>query len=326
MEKKNIKKIMMTNKEMAESVLTEIENFGYHIKEKEFGNCYFFFEDEEDSICHFHIKEIPGFKFALWNICRYDDIEEQIKKSGVGWTWADSLNIDPRSDIVFFTQYERDIDKFKPSRSGFVWGLYRDRWQEENDNKEMVTVEAWRDLYELERILTYMKKHRYKAIEHCGRQSRYIWEDNISSFKAFLENIHNWNYEYKSRFKDWCKDKIIIRQSKHLLKQLKMSYGVLMQREQGWYPKFDILIRRKENINLDRYIREQELIDTFEDKHWGDLDLQQYDIDITSDNLTDEDLKADKEAKTKFIDYVNNIGKEQDDGRKILYKNMKEVE
>ena len=102
--------------------------------------------------------------------------------------------------------------------------------------------------------------------------------------------------------------------------------GVLVQREPGWYPKFDILIRRKENINLDRYIREQKLIDTFEDKHWKGLDLRQYDIDITLDNLTDEDLKADREAKTKFIEFVNNIGKEQDDGRKILYKNMKEVE
>ena len=54
--------------------------------------------------------------------------------------------------------------------------------------------------------------------------------------------------------------------------------------------------------------------------------MRQYDIDITLDNLTDEDLKADREAKTRFIEFVNNIGKEQDDGRKILYKNMKEVE
>lgn len=49
----------LTNKELIESALKAIEELGYTIKDKYYSNCYFLFEGEDDSICMFHIKEMP---------------------------------------------------------------------------------------------------------------------------------------------------------------------------------------------------------------------------------------------------------------------------
>lgn len=49
----------LTNKELIDSAFDMIESLGFHILDKEYGNCYFLFEGDEDSLAHFHIKEIP---------------------------------------------------------------------------------------------------------------------------------------------------------------------------------------------------------------------------------------------------------------------------
>lgn len=323
MEKKNIKKMPMTNKEIMDSVLKEINAMGFHTKDVQYGNGYFLFEGDDNSVCHFHIKELKGFKFALWTTNGFDDIEKQIKENGVGWTWANSLEIDPRSDVVFFTQYERDLDKFKPSRSGFVYGLYLDSWEEENDNGVVEKVTRWRELDGIEAILKYMKNHYYKAVEYAGRQTRYIWEDDISGFKAFRQFIHDWNYTLRHRLYDYMKLKNTIRASKHLLRKTKLSYGVIMDRGSGWHPRIEVLLRRKPDIDIDVYKKEQTRIDKFEDKYWNNLSLTQFDIDITEDHITEKELKIDRDEKEHFKDYVSKIGKLEDDERKIIYSNFK---
>lgn len=323
MEKKNIQKMPMTNKEIMDSVLKEITNMGFHIKDVEYGDGYFIFESGENSVCHFHIKELKGFKFALWTTTCFDDIEKQIKENGVGWTWANSLEIDPRSDVVFFTQYERDLDKFKPSRSGFVYGLYLDSWEEENDKGVVEKVTRWRELDGIEAILKYMKNHYYKAVEYSGRQTRYIWEDDISGFKAFLQFIYDWNYTLRHRFYDYIKLQNTIRASKRLVGKIKQSYGVVMDRGVNWHPRIEILIRRKSNVDIDKYIEEQAMIDKFENKYWNNMSLTQFDIDITEEHITDKELEIDKDEKQHFIKYVTNIGKLEDDERKIIYSNIK---
>ena len=57
--------MMSKNKDLMESMFKEIENMGYHIKDKLYGDYYFVFEGDEDSVCHFHIKEIPRFSICL---------------------------------------------------------------------------------------------------------------------------------------------------------------------------------------------------------------------------------------------------------------------
>ena len=52
--------------------------------------------------------------------------------------WTDTYHISSKTELVFFTQYEREVDKFKPSYSGFVTGLFRETWyeQREEDTEE----------------------------------------------------------------------------------------------------------------------------------------------------------------------------------------------
>ena len=57
--KNKLKLSKLTNKELIESALKAIEDLGYTIKDKHYDNCYFLFEGEDDSICIFHIKEMP---------------------------------------------------------------------------------------------------------------------------------------------------------------------------------------------------------------------------------------------------------------------------
>ena len=49
----------LTNKELIDSALNMIESLGFHITDRVYGNCYFLFEGDENSIAHFHIKELP---------------------------------------------------------------------------------------------------------------------------------------------------------------------------------------------------------------------------------------------------------------------------
>ena len=41
------------------SALNAIRDLGYTVLDDVYGNSYFVFDGEDDSICHFKIKEIP---------------------------------------------------------------------------------------------------------------------------------------------------------------------------------------------------------------------------------------------------------------------------
>lgn len=325
MEKLKVSK--KTNLELMESVLLKIESYGYHIKDKVFGNCYFIFEGEDNSVCHFHIKEIPGFLFGLWSTCRFDTIKYQIKHNGVGHTWADSLDISPLSEIVFFTQYERDLDKFKPSRSGFVTGLFRQVWEEGPDFEHREIKEDWED-YELEAILDYMKKHPIRSAEYSGMQTRYIWHDDRSGLRIFFTWVKDWYYHWKYEFKDWLAHKINIFVSKRLVKHLKSFYYLIEDKGENWTPRLDIYIRRKENVDLENICVEQKYIDKFDDKWFNRVPLYQYDIDITDNHLTQDDYDDDKQLELKFKQLVSikaNYQNDEDNEASIISTNIKEL-
>ena len=259
----NLKK--MTNKELIQSALNSIEKLGSHVVDINTGNTYFMFTGSDDSICHFHIKEIPGFLFAFWTIDRYDTLKTQQKNNTI--LWCDSLNIDTKSELIFFTQYERDLDKFKPSRSGFVMGIYRQSWEEENDNGDIVNVEDWSNFYEIESILKFMKKHRIRSVEYAGCQTRYIWEDDRSSFNLFIKFISGWCYEYKYRFKKWYKYKKAIRVSKRYMRKLKTFNYIIRDEGNCVSPRIDIAVRRKDNItSIELYEKDWDIIEKFDNK------------------------------------------------------------
>jgi hypothetical protein len=100
-------------KQATERVFNNIrEELEYAIEDVEYLDGYFIFGMGTNSVVHFHIKETPGWKYGIW----WSPVSKQ-----------DSEDPDHPSSYEtnklycsIFTQYEEEIDKFKPSASTFV--------------------------------------------------------------------------------------------------------------------------------------------------------------------------------------------------------------
>lgn len=297
---KNISK----NRKLIESLFKQIENnLGYHIVNKEFGNCYFIVESKEpDTICHFHIKELPGYLFGIWNICRYDTIQYEIENNLS--LWSDNLHISSKSELIFFTQYEKEIDKFKPSRSGMVTGLRRITYKEDN---KLIT--EW-DIDELEVVLKYMKKHKYKAYANIYNENKFIYRElnEVNCFKLYYK--HKWN-RFITNIRDNLKLKIQIYKSKKLIKKLKDVYYYILDYGENCYPRIHIIVRRKPNIAIDTFI---DNINTLQKFDYDNTDISVFWMDMNiSERLNKKERIEDKDLLKRFNDIRSNLIEEAND-------------
>jgi hypothetical protein len=292
------------NRKLIESLFKQIEKeLGYHIVDKQFGNCYFIVESKEpDTICHFHIKELPGYLFGIWNICRYDTIQYEIENNLS--LWSDNLHISSKSELIFFTQYEKEIDKFKPSRSGMVTGLRRITYKEDN---KLIT--EW-DIDELEVVLKYMKKHKYKSYVNIYNENKFVYRElsGITCFKIYYRD--KWN-RFITNIKDTLKLKIQIYKSKKLIKKLKDVYYYILDYGENCYPRIHIIVRRKPNIDIDTFI---DNINTLQKFDYDNTDISVFwmDKDI-SERLNKKERQEDKDLLKRFNDIQSNLIEEADD-------------
>ena len=292
------------NRKLIESLFKQIEKeLGYHIVDKQFGNCYFIVESKEpDTICHFHIKELPGYLFGIWNICRYDTIQYEIENNLS--LWSDNLHISSKSELIFFTQYEKEIDKFKPSRSGMVTGLRRITYEEDD---KLIT--EW-DIDELEVVLNYMKNHKYKAYVNIYNENKFIYRElsGITCFKIYYRD--KWN-RFITNIKDTLKLKIQIYKSKKLIKKLKDVYYYILDYGENCYPRIHIIVRRKPNIDIDTFIDNINTLQKF-DYDNKDISVFWMDKDI-SERLNKKERQEDKDLLKRFNDIQSNLIEEADD-------------
>lgn len=292
------------NRKLIESLFKQIEKeLGYHIVDKQFGNCYFIVESKEpDTICHFHIKELPGYLFGIWNICRYDTIQYEIENNLS--LWSDNLHISSKSELIFFTQYEKEIDKFKPSRSGMVTGLRRITYKEDN---KLIT--EW-DIDELEVVLKYMKKHKYKSYVNIYNENKFVYRElsGITCFKIYYRD--KWN-RFITNIKDTLKLKIQIYKSKKLIKKLKDVYYYILDYGENCYPRIHIIVRRKPNIDIDTFI---DNINTLQKFDYDNTDISVFwmDKDI-SERLNKKERQKDKDLLKRFNDIQSNLIEEAND-------------
>lgn len=138
---------------------------GYHVEDVEFLSGYFIFDFDKDSVVHFHVKECKGWKFAIW----WKILDEE----------DNTLGFD------FFAQYERDIDKFKPTASTYV---ERDVWYDIGIKSSI----SWSEL-KITQILNFIKKHPYLAWANDVSYEQSIWECDLNRVKAFVDFYkHKW--------------------------------------------------------------------------------------------------------------------------------------
>lgn len=153
----------MTNKEIANMVLIALKAEKFIPVDIAYHNGYFIFDMGEDSVVHFHIKGIRGWKFGLW--------------------------IDAESDkdtAQLFAQYEELIDKFKPSRSFFVVSI-------DKNSLERAYKTADYSFYGLLDMVKHIKHNPHLAlVQDCGWYSAYIseplWLAYLHSFKIVLDH------------------------------------------------------------------------------------------------------------------------------------------
>ena len=135
---------------------------------------YFIFGKGTNSVVHFKVKECPGWLFGIW------------------WEIPEKGNT---IKGTFFTQYEKDIDKFKPSYSAYTSDLY---FHEDKDiscfdevkimnfiNKEPYL--AWyRDQYLTDFNTTWVDKRKAKRAFERHIEKEANLEKEI---KTFDENV-----------------------------------------------------------------------------------------------------------------------------------------
>lgn len=292
------------NRKLIESLFKQIEKgLGYHIVDEQYGNCYFIVESKEpDTICHFHIKELPGYLFGIWNICRYDTIQYEVENNLS--LWSDNLHISSKSELIFFTQYEKEIDKFKPSRSGMVTGLRRITYEEDD---KLIT--EW-DIDELEAVLNYMKKHKYKAYVNIYNENKFVYKE-YSSFKCFKIYYRDKWSRFTTNIKNNLKLKIQIYKSKKLVRRLKDVYYYILDYRENCYPRIHIIVRRKPNIDIDTFI---DNINTLQKFDYDNTDISVFwmDKDI-SERLNKKERQEDKDLLKRFNDIQSNLIEEADD-------------
>jgi len=133
---------------------------------------YYIFEMGDDSVIHFNVKGCKGWRFAAW-------ITEDSKNK-------------EKFTIEMFGQYERYIDKFKPSASPFSY---------------TATIESLDDFDELGSsidIQLYMFMGKIKAIRDGGPMRRWaIYEDDERFLKWWIHDM--WYYNVVSPFDDFVK-------------------------------------------------------------------------------------------------------------------------
>jgi len=185
----------MTNQRKWTSQLFKyLEESGFNPIGINFRDDYFIFDHGEDKVVHFHINELKGWKFGIW--------------------W----NIDGEEQFDFFTQYEANIDKFKPSASTFVI--------------EDCCLEDW-SLKDCRRICQFIKKHPYVAWDiDCGCK-RDIWDlaDVEHPFFGF----------YQERLRYWWAEVCYRRFNKKYLKLVSeiadeylISPQIIDENKNGW--------------------------------------------------------------------------------------------
>ena len=201
---------MTTQKDKSKCLLKELEKFGFHPTDVKHGNGYFIFDHGKDMVVHFHIKELKGWLFGIW------------------WDMED------KNKLEFFTQYEKNIDKFKPSASCFVVSLpYK--------KKEIHADLEWRVIP----ILKFIRDYRYVAWCYDGGYPLDCWEYK-TPWQARKE-YYKYAFKYYWRIPRIEKrfGKKFARLAKKISKGRLIDYAVIDKNVDGWvcYPRYEVVCK-----------------------------------------------------------------------------------
>lgn len=224
----------LTIEELIESFLKEL-SFYYTLENITRGGFWDSIPNKYDS-CEFNIKELPGWRFGVWST-------DTISKS--------YFNIN-KEQLIFFTQYEKDVDKFKPSRTALRCNLLRQRYEEGNDDKGIHLLELW-DLLDLLKLLQFIKKHKYIARWASWQSDFQVW-DYIPSYTCAKKVISEDLYSFKQNLKENFKLFKAYKDSKRKLAEICRKYHIpamIIKESDNWFPRLNIIVYSENHEKLE---------------------------------------------------------------------------
>lgn len=188
-------------KKQTGEILKRIESEGFHPIDVEYHNNYFIFDHGKNHIVHFHIKECKGWKFGIW--------------------W----NQEQDGVFDFFAQYEKNIDKFKPSASTFV-----------EEDKTLDGLDFCID------IIKFIHKRKYVAF-HFDMHWSSDWTNYITPFGAWKEYISYRILEKKAVRINKKMVKRYLKITEELCKGYLQNYKIVDFNSSGaiCYPRFEVV-------------------------------------------------------------------------------------
>lgn len=224
----------LTIKELIESFLKEL-SFYYTLENTIRGDFWDAIPNNYNS-CEFNIKELPGWRFGVWST-------DTISKSYFSMS---------KNQLIFFAQYEKDIDKFKPSRTALKCNLLRQRYEEGNDDKGIHLIELW-DFSELLRLLQFIKEHKFVARWASWQCNFQVWDYipfYICAKKVILEDLYNFKQSLKENFKLFK----AYRDSKRKLTKICKKYHVpamIIKESDNWFPRLHVIVYSENHEKLE---------------------------------------------------------------------------
>ncbi len=200
-----------------------------HIEDIEYLDGYYIFPMGTNTVVHFKVKECPGWLFGIW--------------------WNEPKCEDKKSKTfimkgTFFTQYEKIIDKFKPSDSTItaeVQARICKKSKSTEDNVWHIT-----DSYDMTNQIRFIIKEPELAFcrSYSGWDYNVQYHDKRSAKKQF-EHWKTWD-ENKEKYSKVCNDKIL----DFVKNKIMPRYGnaELIDRGSCWSPRYQIACKLSECI------------------------------------------------------------------------------
>ena len=231
--------------EMSNRFLTEysksVDGAGpFTFENVEYLDGYFIFGTGTNSVVHFTVKEIPGWKFGIWWEPIVDEAATAKKRR-----WhkkAKSVFYKDKVKGQVFAQVEHNIDKFKPSRSSFCEEFIYYVPQ------AGVEEEAWRtdSIYvdDVAHMLVFMQKEPdlayYRDYTGTDFNRKFVSRATAKKFKADQEK---WYEDQRKAEYDFSMDQCRMVRDELLNEFFSAGNAFIVDRGEDWSPRYDFYVK-----------------------------------------------------------------------------------
>lgn len=275
---------------MQEAINKLQEETGFHFKNIKFGNGYFIFSYEKNTVCHFEIQEIPGFLFGLWNTKNVDLNYYEPNYKG--------------AELILFSQAKITLDKFKPSNSCLRAPLSRYTYLIKNENEDF----DW-SLYEAVNLLKFIKKHRLKAY-YRSDFSDWCSYNTASNFEIIRDYLSIRFTKLRKFICSYIKRKWLSFQLFSIFNRFNVR-AILVDQGDCWSPRLDLNILPYEDTTPEEYDIIDAVIDDIYEKHINDVTI-----------FFDYYSKEYRKRYFNWVKHVRKLEKDKEEDYKILWEKI----